>query len=83
MTVKAEKLLRMGEQIRDNMAYTDDRDVVAQRIADHLGRFWDPRMLAVIKTLHRENPGNFSAELSAAVQLISVLHSNPSHPVNS
>ena len=83
MTVKAEKLLRMGEQIRDNMAYTDDRDVVAQRIADHLDRFWDPRMLEVIKTLQRENPEDFSAELSAAVQLIPVPHSKPSQPVNS
>ena len=62
MTVKAEKLVKMAEQIRDNMAYTPDQDIVAKRIADHLGRFWDPRMLAQIKAYQADNPQGLSAE---------------------
>jgi formate dehydrogenase subunit delta len=82
MSVKADKLLRMGEQIRDNMNYIDDRDLVAQRIADHLSRFWDPRMLEVIKALQVEQPDEFSAELSAAVQLISPPQGNTPDTLN-
>ena len=44
MTVAVEKLVRMAEQITANMAYTDDLGVVAAKVADHLNRFWDPRM---------------------------------------
>jgi formate dehydrogenase subunit delta len=67
MTVPIDKLLKMGEQIAANMAYTQDRDIVAARISDHLGRFWDPRMLEVIKAYREEHPEGLSPELSAAV----------------
>ena len=67
MTVKVDKLLRMAEQIHANMAYTDDSKIVAARIADHLGRFWDPRMLDAIKAYREEHPEALSPELSAAV----------------
>ena len=67
MTVNSDKLLRMAEQIAANMAYTDDQDIVAAKISDHLSRFWDPRMLAAIKAYREENPESFSPELSAAV----------------
>ena len=67
MTVKIEKLLRMAEQISANMSYTDDKEIVAAKIADHLGRFWDPRMLKEIKACRAEHPDDMSPELSAAV----------------
>ena len=67
MTVNVEKLVKMGEQIRDNMAYTDDSEVVARRITDHLDKFWDPRMLEAIKQFQSQNPEGLSRELSAAV----------------
>lgn len=67
MTVKIEKLLRMAEQISANLSYTDDKEIVAAKIADHLGRFWDPRMLKEIKAYHAEHPDDMSPELSAAV----------------
>jgi formate dehydrogenase subunit delta len=67
MTVSNEKLLKMAEQITANMAYTDDRDVVAASVADHLGRFWDPRMLAGLKAYTADNPESVSPVLSAAV----------------
>ena len=67
MTVSNEKLLRMAEQITANMAYTDDQELVAAKVADHLGRFWDPRMLEALKAHTRKNPESVSPELSAAV----------------
>lgn len=67
MTVKAQKLARMGEQIAANMAYTDDNVVVAARIADHLSRFWDPRMLETIKEHAKSEPESLSPVLLAAV----------------
>lgn len=67
MTVANDKLLRMAEQITANMAYTDDRQIVAAKISDHLKRFWDPRMLEAIKTLRDEHPEALSADLSAAI----------------
>ena len=70
MTVQVEKLLRMAEQIAVNMAYTDDRDIVAGKIADHLRRFWDPRMLEAIKAYHSEHPEALSPELSVAVDAL-------------
>ena len=67
MTVKVDKLLRMGEQIAANMAYTDDNAVVAAGIADHLRRFWDPRMLEVIKEQAESDPKSLSPVLLTAV----------------
>ena len=67
MTVKAEKLVRMAEQISANMAYTEDKAIVAARVADHLGRFWDPRMLETIKVYGATHPEDLSPELSAAL----------------
>ncbi len=67
MTVKADKLLRMGEQIAANMAYTDDTAVVAAKVADHLSRFWDPRMLQTIKEHALSEPDTLSPVLLSAV----------------
>ena len=67
MTVENDKLLRMAEQIRANMAYTDDTAIVARRIADHLSRFWDPRMLSAFKAYSAQHPDALSPELLAAV----------------
>ena len=44
MTVSAQKLVRMAEQIAANVTVSDDPAVVAERTADHLNRFWDLRM---------------------------------------
>ena len=44
MTVNTRKLVKMAEDITANLSYTDDEEVVASKIADHLSRFWDPRM---------------------------------------
>ena len=44
MTVNADKLVRMAEQIGANVSVSPDPEVVADKLADHLQRFWDPRM---------------------------------------
>ena len=71
MTVGTDKLVRMAEQITANMSYIDDRELVAAKIADHLARFWDPRMLEALKAYKVENPDKLSAELSTAVNSLS------------
>ena len=48
MTVNTRKLVKMAEDITANLSYTDDEEVVASKIADHLSRFWDPRMKKAI-----------------------------------
>lgn len=46
MTVGIDKLLRMAEQIAANISISEDTEDVAQQVAGHLQRFWDPRMRA-------------------------------------
>ena len=48
MTVNTRTLVKMAEDITANLSYTDDEEVVASKIADHLSRFWDPRMKEAI-----------------------------------
>ncbi|MCZ6832015.1 MAG: formate dehydrogenase subunit delta [Gammaproteobacteria bacterium] len=67
MTVKIEKLLKMAEQITANMAFTGDQEVVAAKVADHLNRFWDPRMKAAIKAYGEQSPEQLSPPLQAAL----------------
>ncbi len=49
MTVNVEKLTKMARQIVANMNYTDDPAIVAAKAADHINRFWDPRMKAALR----------------------------------
>ncbi len=67
MTVRIEKLMKMAEQITANMAFTDDETVVAAKVADHMNRFWDPRMKAAIKAHADVHGDSFSRPLRAAV----------------
>ncbi|MXX29344.1 MAG: formate dehydrogenase subunit delta [Gammaproteobacteria bacterium] len=68
MTVDAAKLVRMAEQITANMAYTDDVELVAARVADHLNRFWDPRMLMALAEVASGDAAQLSPALKAAVR---------------
>ena len=67
MTVNIEKLLKMAEQITANLAYTDDQALVASRVADHLNRFWDPRMKASLQEYAAEHPEDLTPALRAAI----------------
>jgi formate dehydrogenase subunit delta len=65
-----QKLIRMAEQITLNMTFTDDEAVVATKVADHLQRFWDPRMRAAIQAYVSEHPELPSAVLSRALEML-------------
>ena len=67
MTVNTDKLVRMAEQITANMNYTDDKQVVAAKVADHLNKFWDKRMKTAIKNYALEHNQQLSSPLQAAV----------------
>lgn len=45
--VSHDKLVRMAEQIAANLDLGDD-EATSARLADHLRRFWDPRMRSTI-----------------------------------
>jgi len=66
------KLLKMGEQIVDNCSFSDDKEVVAAKVTDHLQRFWDPRMRTAIKKNLETNPDAASDVLKKAVAQLSV-----------
>ena len=68
MTVDSAKLVRMAEQITANMAYTDGVELVAARVADHLNRFWDPRMLKALAEVANGDADQLSPALKAAVR---------------
>ncbi len=44
MTVPNEKLVKMAEQIAANVTLSREPETVASAMADHIQRFWDPRM---------------------------------------
>ena len=67
MTVKIDKLVKMAEQITANMAYTDDEALVAAKVADHLNRFWDPRMKATLRAYAADHDDALSPALRAAI----------------
>ena len=68
MTVDTAKLVRMAEQITANMAYTEDVELVAARVADHLNRFWDPRMRQAMTEIANGDADPLSPALQAAVR---------------
>ncbi len=65
MTVAAGKLVRMAEQITANLAHTDDYGIVSAKVADHLNRFWDPRMRQALL----EYAGREANSLSPALRM--------------
>ena len=71
MSVHIDKLLKMAEQITANLAYTDDEALVAARVADHLNRFWDPRMKESLLAHAVQYPDAVSPALCAALSQLS------------
>ncbi len=61
------KLIKMGEQIVSNCSFSNDQEVVIAKVADHLQRFWDPRMRTAIKKNLNDNPDAASDVLKNAV----------------
>ena len=65
------KLVRMANQIAANLDYGDEpADVVADRVADHLSRFWDPVMRRELLEYSRSNDTILCAAAKAAVERV-------------
>ena len=71
MTVETDKLIRMAEQVAANLDYDDDQEGLVARVADHLQRFWDPRMKAAIKDCAERDEAAVSDILRQAVARLS------------
>ena len=67
MTVSTEKLARMAEQITANMNYGEDIEIVANKVADHINKFWDQRMIVAFREYAKQHQDDLSGELQAAV----------------
>ena len=72
MTVRVDKLVRMAQQIADNNSFTPDVDVVAAKVADHIQRFWDPRMKQQIIDYANSGEAQLTQVVSKAVSQITV-----------
>jgi len=68
---RVEKLIMMANQIARNLAVQGE-DKVAGLTADHISRFWDPRMRSVIITHVAEGGDDLSPAARAAVLLLRV-----------
>lgn len=67
MTVKVDKLVKMAEQITANMSYSGDQELIASKVADHLDRFWDPRMKDAISAYATDQNSDLSETLRLAI----------------
>ncbi|NKB32300.1 MAG: formate dehydrogenase [Pseudomonadales bacterium] len=56
-------LIKMANQISDNVSHKDSPEVAAQRIANHMTRFWAPSMKDKI-IQYAENGGSELKELT-------------------
>ncbi len=74
-----DKLVTMANQIARNLAVQGE-DKVAALTADHIARFWDPRMrLAIIKYV--AGGGKLSSDARAAVLLLSKSREQTDHEI--
>jgi len=70
VSMDPQKLLKMAEQITAKMDDTDDKALVASNVANHLQRFWDPRMQATLCDYANTPDAALSETLRAAVQIL-------------
>ncbi|MFK8030110.1 MAG: formate dehydrogenase subunit delta [Gammaproteobacteria bacterium] len=72
MSDKAEKLVRKAQQIADNNSFTPDLDVVAQKVAEHIQKYWDPRMKQDILDYAQSDEALISDVVERAIRQIRV-----------
>ena len=70
MTVNTKKLARMAEQITANMNYGEPTGILAAKVADHINKFWDERMISEFKVYAGNHESELSMELQAAIFLL-------------
>lgn len=59
----------MSNQISRQFGYLSD-DEAAAKVAEHMHRFWEPRMLAALEVHIARQPGDFTAIVLAAARLL-------------
>ena len=65
-----EYLVTMANEIRAFFANEPDREQVARNIANHLKRYWDPRMRRQIVAQYRDGAEGFHEDVRRAVALL-------------
>ena len=63
-----DRLVAMANQIGQFFASQGDADAAAEAVADHLRRFWDPRMRAEIVAHLRQGGAGLDTLARAAVE---------------
>ena len=65
------KLVKMANQIAANLDYRgDSEEVVAERVADHFRRFWDPLMRRELLEHSRQHGDELMPAARLAVQSV-------------
>ena len=62
----------MAQQIADNNSFTPDVEVVAKKVAEHIQKYWDPRMKQQIINYANSSEAQISQVVARAVSQISV-----------
>jgi len=72
-------LIKMANEIGDFFGHTTDADSAARDVANHLRRFWEPRMRAQMLKYYEERGGAGLSELakSAVALLHAASHAPP------
>jgi formate dehydrogenase subunit delta len=63
-------LIKMLNQIAENLAQGDEEKVVSERVADHMRRFWSPSMKQSIAAYLEADGSDLSANSRQAVKII-------------
>ena len=75
--MSSDKLVSMANQIGTFFA-TQQKVNVPEAVADHLRKFWDPRMRNQIKSYLQNGGAGFDPPIREAVQLL-VMQDRPTH----
>lgn len=68
-------LVKMVNQISDNLDHNDSMEVVSERVADHLSRFWASSMREKIIKYAGAGGGDLKASAKLAIEKL-VIRSN-------
>jgi formate dehydrogenase subunit delta len=71
-------LIKMANEIGEFFAGTTDKDGAARDVANHLKRYWEPRMRAQILTYYEERSGAGLSEVARSA--VALLHAEAKAP---
>lgn len=76
MMSNQDRLVYMANQIARNFM-TMGEEKAAQAVADHIAKFWEPRMRAQIFALHEKGAETFAPVAGRAITLLHAVDSPP------